>query len=137
MRPGTTKNQRQDDCISSEETHKRNLAGFHFCEGRHNTGTRRPMSATKTYAVVTLQIILLGSSAEPVLIDCPRGHARQVRTQFLPRLSLSYVMAFLKITDASGRQWQYDFVPLSVCSIGRAPDNTIVLDDPRASRTDG
>jgi pSer/pThr/pTyr-binding forkhead associated (FHA) protein len=43
-------------------------------------------------------------------------------------------MAFLKITDASGRQWQYDFVPLSVCSIGRAPDNTIVLDDPRASR---
>ena len=43
-------------------------------------------------------------------------------------------MAFLKITDASGRQWQYDFVPSSVCSIGRAPDNTVVLDDPRASR---
>src|ERR1051325_7440262 len=43
-------------------------------------------------------------------------------------------MAFLKITDASGRQWQYNFVPMSVCSIGRAPDNTIVLDDPRASR---
>ena len=43
-------------------------------------------------------------------------------------------MAFLKITDASGRQWQYDFVPDTICTIGRAPDNTVVLDDPRASR---
>ncbi len=43
-------------------------------------------------------------------------------------------MAFLKITDASGRQWQYDFQPNTVCTIGRAPDNTVVLDDPRASR---
>ena len=43
-------------------------------------------------------------------------------------------MAFLKITDASGRQWEYSFVPQAVCSIGRAPDNTVVLDDPRASR---
>jgi adenylate cyclase len=43
-------------------------------------------------------------------------------------------MAFLKITDASGRQWEYSFVPHAVCSIGRAPDNTVVLDDPRASR---
>jgi adenylate cyclase len=43
-------------------------------------------------------------------------------------------MAFLKITDASGRQWQYAFLPNGVCTIGRAPDNTVVLDDPRASR---
>jgi pSer/pThr/pTyr-binding forkhead associated (FHA) protein len=43
-------------------------------------------------------------------------------------------MAFLKITDASGRQWQYSFQPLAVCTIGRAPDNAVVLDDPRASR---
>lgn len=43
-------------------------------------------------------------------------------------------MAYLKITDASGRQWQFDFVSQSVCTIGRAPDNAIVLDDPRASR---
>ncbi len=43
-------------------------------------------------------------------------------------------MAFLKITDASGRQWQYDFQPNTVCTIGRAPDNAVVLDDPRASR---
>src|SRR5439155_13311573 len=43
-------------------------------------------------------------------------------------------MALLKITDDSGRQWEYSFVPQSVCSIGRAPDNTVVLDDPRASR---
>jgi len=43
-------------------------------------------------------------------------------------------MALLKITDASGRQWQYSFTPDSVCSIGRAPDNGVVLDDPRASR---
>src|SRR2546430_17411551 len=43
-------------------------------------------------------------------------------------------MAFLKITDASGRQWQFNFLPQGVCTIGRAPDNTVVLDDPRASR---
>src|SRR5882724_1432138 len=43
-------------------------------------------------------------------------------------------MALLKITDASGRQWQYNLLPQSVCTIGRAPDNAIVIDDPRASR---
>jgi adenylate cyclase len=43
-------------------------------------------------------------------------------------------MALLKITDASGRQWEYSFLPLGTCTIGRAPDNTVVLDDPRASR---
>ena len=43
-------------------------------------------------------------------------------------------MAQLKITDASGRQWQFSFVPQAICTIGRAPDNTVVLDDPRASR---
>jgi adenylate cyclase len=43
-------------------------------------------------------------------------------------------MAHLKITDASGRQWQFSLVPQTACTIGRAPDNTVVLDDPRASR---
>ena len=43
-------------------------------------------------------------------------------------------MAHLKITDASGREWRFTFTPESVCTIGRAPDNTVVLDDPRASR---
>ena len=43
-------------------------------------------------------------------------------------------MALLKITDASGRQWEYNFLPQGKCTIGRAPDNTVVLDDPRASR---
>ncbi|MGZ8846470.1 MAG: adenylate/guanylate cyclase domain-containing protein, partial [Pyrinomonadaceae bacterium] len=43
-------------------------------------------------------------------------------------------MALLKITDASGRQWEFSFQPEGVCTIGRAPDNTVVLDDPRASR---
>ena len=43
-------------------------------------------------------------------------------------------MALLKITDASGRQWQHNLVPMAKCTIGRAPDNTVVLDDPRASR---
>jgi adenylate cyclase len=43
-------------------------------------------------------------------------------------------MALLKITDASGRQWQHMLSPLAACTIGRAPDNVIVLDDPRASR---
>ncbi len=43
-------------------------------------------------------------------------------------------MAHLKITDASGRQWQFSFQPKIACTIGRAPDNAVVLDDPRASR---
>ncbi len=43
-------------------------------------------------------------------------------------------MAILKITDASGRQWEYSFAAHAPCTIGRAPDNTVVLDDPRASR---
>lgn len=43
-------------------------------------------------------------------------------------------MALLKVTDASGRQWEYGFLPQGSCTIGRAPDNTVVLDDPRASR---
>ncbi len=43
-------------------------------------------------------------------------------------------MAVLKITDASGRQWQYSFLPGVACTIGRAPDNAVVIDDPRASR---
>jgi adenylate cyclase len=43
-------------------------------------------------------------------------------------------MALLKIIDASGREWQLALVTQSPCTIGRAPDNTVVLDDPRASR---
>lgn len=43
-------------------------------------------------------------------------------------------MALLKITDASGRQWEFTLVSHGVCTIGRAPDNAVVLDDPRASR---
>jgi adenylate cyclase len=43
-------------------------------------------------------------------------------------------MAHLKITDASGRQWEFKFVEHAICTIGRAPDNAVVLDDPRASR---
>ncbi|MGB8510363.1 MAG: FHA domain-containing protein, partial [Pyrinomonadaceae bacterium] len=43
-------------------------------------------------------------------------------------------MALLHITDASGHQWQYSLSPQSLCTIGRAPDNSVVLNDPRASR---
>jgi adenylate cyclase len=43
-------------------------------------------------------------------------------------------MAILKITDASGRQWQHTLAVQAPCTIGRAPDNVVVLDDPRASR---
>ena len=43
-------------------------------------------------------------------------------------------MAFLKIIDASGREWEYTLAPQAACTIGRAPDNCVVLDDPRASR---
>ena len=43
-------------------------------------------------------------------------------------------MARLKVTDASGRQTQHELNGRALCMIGRAPDNQIVLDDPRASR---
>src|SRR5947207_756391 len=43
-------------------------------------------------------------------------------------------MALLKITDASGRQPQHQLSAQAPCTIGRAPDNQIILDDPRASR---
>jgi adenylate cyclase len=43
-------------------------------------------------------------------------------------------MALLHIKDAGGRQWQHTLSPQSVCTIGRAPDNQIVLNDGRASR---
>ena len=43
-------------------------------------------------------------------------------------------MAVLKVTDASGRQAQHQLNNRVSCMIGRAPDNQIVLDDPRASR---
>lgn len=43
-------------------------------------------------------------------------------------------MPLLNITDASGREWQYDLTPQTICTIGRAPDNCVVLNDPRASR---
>jgi adenylate cyclase len=43
-------------------------------------------------------------------------------------------MALLHITDAGGRTWQLPLSPQSPCTIGRAPDNRVVLNDPRASR---
>jgi adenylate cyclase len=44
-------------------------------------------------------------------------------------------MALLHIVDASGREWKYSLLNSPPeCTIGRAPDNCIVLNDPRASR---
>jgi len=43
-------------------------------------------------------------------------------------------MAQLNVTDASGRQAQHPLNSRTPCMIGRAPDNQVVLDDPRASR---
>ncbi len=42
-------------------------------------------------------------------------------------------MAVLKVTDASGRQAEHQLNDRAV-TIGRAPENQVVLDDPRASR---
>ncbi|GAC1446111.1 MAG: adenylate/guanylate cyclase domain-containing protein [Pyrinomonadaceae bacterium] len=43
-------------------------------------------------------------------------------------------MSVLEITDASGRQWKYTLSAQEICTIGRAPENKVVLNDPRASR---
>jgi len=43
-------------------------------------------------------------------------------------------MPLLKVTDASGHQTQHQLNARAPSTIGRAPDNQVVLDDPRASR---
>lgn len=43
-------------------------------------------------------------------------------------------MATLKITDASGREWEQELSPDARYRIGRSPSNEIVLRDPRCSR---
>ena len=43
-------------------------------------------------------------------------------------------MAILHITDATGHTWQLPLSAQVACTIGRAPDNRVVLNDPRASR---
>src|ERR1700736_32873 len=49
-------------------------------------------------------------------------------------LHTNLAMAILNIIDASGRQWNYTLKAKETCTIGRAPDHCVVLDDPRASR---
>ncbi|MDQ1613613.1 MAG: adenylate cyclase [Pyrinomonadaceae bacterium] len=44
------------------------------------------------------------------------------------------LMAVLHIEDASGRKWQYALTSRGQCTIGRAPENSVPLNDPRASR---
>jgi adenylate cyclase len=43
-------------------------------------------------------------------------------------------MATLHIQDAGGRKWQYTLTGQGQCTIGRSPENTVPLDDPRVSR---
>jgi len=44
------------------------------------------------------------------------------------------VNAILKITDASGKNWEVNLLPGTIYNIGRAKDNDIVLNDRRVSR---
>ncbi|HEX8129508.1 MAG TPA: adenylate/guanylate cyclase domain-containing protein [Pyrinomonadaceae bacterium] len=43
-------------------------------------------------------------------------------------------MAVLHIEDAGGRKWQYPLTGQGQCTIGRSPENSVPLNDPRASR---
>lgn len=44
-------------------------------------------------------------------------------------------MALMRITDASGLEWEYTLSPRETCTIGRAPgSNSVVLSDSQASR---
>jgi adenylate cyclase len=56
------------------------------------------------------------------------------RGDVLFRFKGLFAMAVLHITDASGREWQLPLSTHEPCTIGRAPDNRVVLNDPRASR---
>src|SRR5829696_8608456 len=62
------------------------------------------------------------------------GFACRIRVRVLLPNRVSGLMALLHITDAGGRAWQLPLSPQGVCTIGRAPDNRVVLNDPRASR---
>src|SRR5215204_5485076 len=64
----------------------------------------------------------------------PPGFACRIRVRVLLPDRVSGFMALLHITDAGGRAWQLPLSPQDVCTIGRAPDNRVVLNDPRASR---
>ncbi|HZH32104.1 MAG TPA: adenylate/guanylate cyclase domain-containing protein [Pyrinomonadaceae bacterium] len=43
-------------------------------------------------------------------------------------------MAVLQIEDAGGRKWNYPLTGQEQCTIGRSPENSVPLNDPRASR---
>lgn len=43
-------------------------------------------------------------------------------------------MFFLEIKDAGGREWRHKITPDEICTIGRSQINSLVLNDPRASR---
>jgi len=43
-------------------------------------------------------------------------------------------MAVLQIEDAGGRKWHYTLTGEGQCTIGRAPENSVPLNDPRVSR---
>jgi adenylate cyclase len=43
-------------------------------------------------------------------------------------------MAVLQIEDAGGRKWQYSLAGQGQCTIGRAAENSVPLNDPRVSR---
>jgi adenylate cyclase len=75
---------------------------------------------------------LLGRADFDFLLRSRRGARRETDAPL--EISRKIAMALLKIIDASGREWQYTLASQAACTIGRAPDNTVVLDDPRASR---
>src|SRR5215831_202745 len=67
------------------------------------------------------------------ITDVGRYRSSAPSRSVLRRRSLG--MAVIRVTDASGRQWQYPLTTEEVCTIGRAPvNNRIVLTDPQASR---
>jgi adenylate cyclase len=82
-----------------------------------------------------LNFRLLGSDVDSLNGVANRINIHSEATRDLRNfVSKIFFMALLQITDASGRQWQYSFLSGAVCTIGRAPDNAVVIDDPRASR---
>lgn len=53
---------------------------------------------------------------------------------FIIKRTLKTVNAIIKITDASGKNWEVSLTPGEVYNIGRAKDNDVVLNDRRVSR---
>src|SRR5262249_45315807 len=99
----------------------------------------RPMRSTTRYLPIvagTCRRALSSALTSAIVIGAAVRGQRRPRIGRIPFRfrGRTASMALLKITDAGGRQSECTLSTDGVCTIGRAADNTCVLDDSQASR---